>query len=156
MAVLRARYVLLSGCAIFRGMEHIAAQFGTSLDNDDFERTMTLLSADCSYAIGSETLHGPDAITGSYEANMIAGRKKLDELVWGQSRIEVLENGTCYVHFTDYLTHKGKSYTHRCKQRLEFNAAGKIAHIEHIHDVLEQDRLNAYYRSVGLPESGSS
>lgn len=124
--------------------------FGTSLDVDDFPTTAMLLSDDCTYDIGNEVLRGPDAICNSYEQNMIAGRKKLDKLEWGKSRIEPLNDNEYYVHFTDYLTHKGKDYTHRCKQKLTINNDSKITHIQHIHDEEEQLRLDDYYRSVGL------
>ena len=131
-------------------MEEIARQFGESLDKDEFDRTKKLLSSDCNYIIGKEILVGPDRICSSYEQNMIEGRKKLDVLEWGQSRIERINNSEYFVHFTDYLTHRGKKYTHRCKQKLTVNKDGLISQIEHIHDQEEQDQLNNYYREVGL------
>lgn len=131
-------------------MKETAIQFGQSLDNDQFEATAKLLAPDCRYAIGDDVLTGPVSICESYERNMIAGRKKLDVLEWGQSRIEAISPSEYFVHFTDYLTHKGKSYTHRCKQKLTVNEGGLITAIEHIHDQEEQDRLDQFYREVGL------
>ena len=128
----------------------IAVLFGRSLDHDEFDRTRDLLSSDCKYVIGDEVLTGPDAICSSYEQNMIAGRKKLDQLEWGKSSIEKINDAKFFVHFTDYLTHQGKSYTHQCKQLLTINDQLKITSIEHIHDQNEQDRLNTFYRKVGL------
>lgn len=133
-------------------MKEIAERFGQSLDNDEFNSTKELLSPDCKYIIGDETLIGPDDICGSYEQNMIEGRKKLDDLEWGKSRIESISDSEFFVHFTDYLTHKGEQYTHRCKQRLTLHESGKIVLIEHIHDQEEQDKLDEYYRRVGLKE----
>ena len=124
--------------------------FGNSLDADDFDLTRSVLSADCKYHIGEDVLNGPQSICDSYEQNMIAGRKKLDKLEWGKSHIEEVSKNRYYVHFTDYLTHQSKSYTHRCKQKLTTNDLGKIILIEHIHDQDEQDRLNNFYKSVGL------
>ena len=131
-------------------MKEIASQFGHSLDQDDFEATKKLLSPNCRYLIGEKTLIGPDAICQSYEQNMIEGRQKLDVLEWGQSRIEELGDSEFFVHFTDYLTHKGLKYTHRCKQKLSIDQDGQITRIEHIPNQEEQDRLDAYYRKVGL------
>ncbi|MCB0700852.1 MAG: hypothetical protein H6551_05470 [Chitinophagales bacterium] len=131
-------------------MKQIAQQFGQALDKDDFATTRALLTDDCVYVIGDETLTGPVAIANSYEDNMIAGRKKLDKLVWGESRVEPVSDNEYYVHFTDYLTHQGKEYTHRCKQKVTVNLDNKIERIEHIHDEDEQARLDEYYRSVGL------
>ena len=130
--------------------ETIAQQFGNSLDQDNFAATQKLLSKDCKYHIGSEVLSGPIDICNSYEQNMIEGRKKLDQLVWGKSRIEPIGDSEFYVHFTDYLTHKGIAYTHRCKQKLIINLDGQISQIIHIDDLEEQKRLNDYYISVGI------
>jgi hypothetical protein len=130
-------------------MKSIAVQFGRSLDRDDFEATRLLLSDDCIYSIGEQVLRGPEAICHSYEKNMLEGRQKLDQLIWGDSSVEPINQREYFVHFTDYLTHKGASYTHRCKQRLTIEA-GKIIQIVHVDDEVEQQRLNEFYRSVGL------
>ena len=130
--------------------ETIAQQFGNSLDQDDFEATQKLLSKDCKYHIGSKVLSGPIDICNSYEQNMIEGRKKLDQLVWGKSKIEPINEFEFFVHFTDHLTHKGITYTHRCKQKLLINHNGQISQIIHVGDPEEQERLNDYYSSVGI------
>ena len=81
---------------------------------------------------------------------MIEGRKKLDVLEWGQSVIKQITNTEYYVHFTDHLTHKEKSYTHKCKQKLTIDEDGLITKIEHVHYQEEQDRLDQFYKTVGL------
>lgn len=131
-------------------MQHIAKLFGTSLDQDDFETTKTTLSKDCVYDIGSETLVGATAICNSYEQNMIEGHKKMDKLEWGKSWIEPISSSDFFVHFTDYLMHKGETYTHRCKQRLTIEN-DKIVKIQHIHDEEEAKELRAFYDRVGIP-----
>jgi len=131
-------------------MKEIAMQFGESLDNDNFDATKKLLCQNCKYIIGDEVLIGPETICQSYEQNMLEGRKKLDVLEWGKSSIESINDSEYHVHFTDFLTHKGKSYTHKCKQKLFINDEGQIMSIEHIHDQEEQDRLDNYYKEVGL------
>lgn len=80
---------------------------------------------------------------------MITGRKKLDKLEWGESRIESLGDNQFFVHFTDYLEHKGKAYTHHCKQRLTISGS-KIEKIEQMDDLDVQARLTTYYEGVGL------
>ena len=127
-----------------------AQQFGTALDEDDFGEAKKLLSENCTYDIGGEILEGPSAIVGSYEKNMLEGRAKLDELVWGKSRVESLEDGRVAVYFTDYLKHKGLAHIHRCRQFLTFDEAGKIVHIEHGNLPGEPERLKTFYQSVGL------
>lgn len=127
-----------------------AILFGHSLDNDDFKTTGELLSPDCIYFIGTTTLVGPSDITGSYEKNMIEGKAKLDELEWGKSWAEQINDTEFFIHFTDYLKHKGISHVHRCKQKLFFGKNGHIIKIEHIHNEEEQKKLDDFYRKVGL------
>lgn len=128
----------------------IAALFGNSLDQDDYETTRNLLSSDCIYIIGDAIILGAEKIAQSYEDNMIEGKKKLDQLEWGQSEIEAINETDFFVHFTDYLTHKGKAYTHKCKQKVTVGPHNKIVKIEHIDDPIEQENLDHYYKSVGL------
>lgn len=128
----------------------IVKKFGNSLDQDDFKMTASFLASNCSYRIGDTELKGPAEITGSYEQNMLEGRKKLDKLEWGQSAIEPINAKEFYVHFTDYLTHKGETYIHKCKQKIIFNELNLIIKIIHIDDPIEQNKLNDYYKRVGL------
>ena len=131
-------------------MKEKAIQFGKALDQDDFATAESLLSEDCHYYIGEETLIGPKAICDSYEQNMLEGRQKLDELVWGNAEIEVVSDLEYIVHFTDYLTHKNQKHTHRCEQQLTFNTQGKIISIHHINNQKEQIALHDFYVKVGL------
>ena len=130
-------------------MLDIAIKFGKSLDNDNFERTKELLNEDCIYVIGEDRIVGPERICKSYEDNMIEGRKKLDLLEWGTSKVQKASDTEWIVHFTDHLTHKNLQYVHRCQQRL-FIEHGKIYRIEHIDDSEEQSRLDEFYQKVGL------
>ncbi len=130
--------------------EKLAIEFGEALDADDFPRAKELLSNGCEYLIGDQHLVGPDQIIQSYENNMLEGRRKLDDLVWGPSRIERIDDDSFFVHFTDYLTHRGQSHTHRCKQKITFDRSGQISRIDHIDDAEERSRLNSFYASVGL------
>ena len=129
-----------------------ARQFGAALDADNFAMAAECLAQDCVYLFGNEVLTGPVAICDSYEQNMIAGRAKLDELVWGESRISVHSELECDVHFQDYLKHKNQSHVFRCRQRLTFGETGTlIVKIQHIDDAAETAALHAFYKAVGLP-----
>lgn len=130
--------------------KEIAIQFGQSLDNDEFNLTKSLIGSECKYLIGDDVLIGPENICNSYEQNMIEGRKKLDILEWGKSSIESINDSEYYVHFTDFLTHKGKSYIHKCKQLLLINDERQIISIKHIPDQEEEDSLDYFYKEVGL------
>lgn len=132
-------------------MKTIAENFGNALDKDNFEMVKTLLTTDCEYFIGDTTLVGKDAIAGSYESNMIEGRNKMDKLEWGKSKIESINESEYFVHFTDYLTHKGETYTHRCKQKVSVNTDAKIFKIVHINNSEEQQKLTQFYKRVGIP-----
>ena len=128
----------------------LAAEFGNALDADDFQRMQQLLHAECVYFIGEQPIRGPELIAASYERNMQEGRRKLDELVWGPSRVERIDDHTFMIFFEDFLTHQGQSHTFQCRQKITFDPAGKIHRIDHIEDADERDRLNDFYRRVGL------
>lgn len=127
-----------------------AREFGLALDHDDFETAQNLLAENCEYDIGEKMLRGAAAIANSYEANMIEGRKKLDELVWGKCRVEWVGELKVLLFFTDYLKHRGKSHTFKCSQLLTFNSEGKIIRIDHRDIEGEPEQLRAFYLSVGL------
>ena len=127
-----------------------AARFGRALDQDDFETAKSLLSDSCEYFIGEDVLKGPQAIVDSYEKNMLEGRAKLDELEWGKSEVSQINERSYYVHFTDYLGHKGKKHIFRCKQLLNLDENGMIVLIRHISDEEEEGKLGAFYVKVGL------
>ena len=130
--------------------KEVVLQFGNSLDNDEYDIVRSLLDDNCVYFIGKDQLHGPIDIAKSYEDNMIEGRKKLDNLEWGRCTVEAINVSDYYIHFTDYLTHQSKSFTHRCKQKVTIGKQQKIVAIEHIEDPEAQNRLNKFYKSVGL------
>ena len=131
-------------------MREKAEEFGKSLDNDNFNKTKTLLSDHCVYNIGQLKLIGPESIINLYQQNMINGRKKLDKLEWGKSMVEDIKDNEFYIHFTDHLTHQSVQYTHKCKQRIRFGEDGKIIQIDHIDNPDETNKLNEYYQKVGL------
>ena len=120
------------------------------MNQDDFPAARELLTDDCVYYLGEEVLNGPENICSSYEQNMIKGRKKLDELKWGTSQIEDLGESKYLIHFVDYIKHQGIAYTHKPQQEVTVNSAGKILCIKHMEDPEEQDRLEQYYKKVGL------
>lgn len=124
--------------------------FGQALDNDDFKLAKSLLAQDCQYNIGEDLLIGPDQICSSYEQNMIEGRQKLDELKWGESEIEKLNEDEFIIHFTDYLYHQGQQHTHRCEQMVFVNNELHIESIKHIHNRVEEEKLDTFYRKVNL------
>lgn len=128
----------------------IAQRFGRCLDADDFGAVAELLASDCGYDTGKQTLSGRDQIVAMYEENMREGRAKLDELVWGESRVEVRGERCFDVVFTDSLKHRGLSHTYRCVQRLRFGDDGWIVSIEHVELAGEREGLLAFYEKVGL------
>ena len=128
----------------------VAQSFGIFLDQDEFAKMKELLAPDCTYFIHDEILEGKDTIAGLYQSNMEAGKKKFDELVWGESRVEALNENEFEVYFSDFLKHKGLSHNYNCKQKLTINNAGLITEIRHIELPGEREQLKAYYEKVGL------
>jgi hypothetical protein len=130
--------------------ETIAIQFGTFLDEDKFAEAQQLLHPNCEYLINGETLIGSQTIMDLYEKNSKEGHQKFDKLVWGKCRIETIDQDHYYVHFSDYLKHKGIEHTYRCKQKLTINDEQKITQILHCEIPEERKKLDAFYKQVGL------
>ena len=128
----------------------IAEQFGQTLDADDFVAFRALLHPECVYQFRDTMMNGPAEIAGSYEKNMVEGKKKLDKLVWGKARIEEVSERVFDVHFTDYLGHQGLEHTYRCKQRVTVHEEGSVIRIEHVDDPVESEKLKEFYQKVGL------
>ena len=81
---------------------------------------------------------------------MIDGRKKLDNLEWGQSTVQIINEKEFYINFTDYLTHNDQKHTHQCTQKIRFDDRGLIIQIIHQDNEKETNELNAFYKKVGL------
>ncbi len=128
----------------------VAQGFGKALDHDDFASVKGLIRPDCVYTVGESTHTGPDAIAASYEQNMTEGRARLDEVVCGQSVVEAVGENEFLIHFTDHIKHKGKSFIHRCKQKITIGDDLRIVRIEFINDDNEAKRLQDFYEQVGV------
>ncbi len=128
----------------------IAERFGQYLDADNFQEAIKLLAENCQYNIGAETLVGPEKIVKSYEDNMIEGRKKLDELIWGKSWVDQISDEEFIINFTDYLKHQGESHIHRCQQKIWIDDDNRIKMIVHLKNEEEETKLADFYVRVGL------
>ena len=133
-----------------KSKETVARAFGQTLDRDDFAEFAQLLADDCIYEIGDQVLRTKESIAGLYEQNMLEGKKKFDELVWGQSRIESLNANEFEVYFSDYLKHRGIEHRYHCKQRIRINDALLVDQIVHFELPGERAALEAFYAKVGL------
>ena len=134
----------------FRKPIQIAEEFGKALDQDNFEQLKKLLAPQCTYCIGDVKLIGPEAIANSYERNMLEGRETLDELAWGESGIEAVDDYEFILHFTDHLKYRGHSFIHRCQQRVVVGEDRMIIEINYVENVAEANKLNDFYKKVGL------
>jgi hypothetical protein len=127
----------------------IAEAFGRALNCDDFAALRELLDPECAYAVGQENFEGPEAISESYEFNMLTGREQLDDVVWGESGIEEIGNNEFVVYFTDHLKLNGHSFIHRCRQQIAISEEKFVTRIQHIPDPQELQRLGEFYDRVG-------
>ncbi len=130
--------------------EQVAKAFGTFLDEDDFPAVKRLLEEDCLYEINGETIKGKDKIVDLYQANMLEGRQKFDELKWGRSKIIKLNEYEFEVHFSDFLKHKGIEHNYNCKQILKLGDSNLIHKIIHVELPGQKEALKAFYKAVDL------
>jgi hypothetical protein len=133
-----------------RSTEETARLFGQYLDEDRFDAVLELLIDDCEYDIGNQLLTDKESIVNLYKTNMEEGHQKFDHLEWGKSRVKKINDHLYEVYFSDFLTHKGETHNYNCKQLLSINARSLIFKIEHVELEGEREKLNAFYKRVGL------
>ncbi len=128
----------------------IAIKFGHYLDEDRYEDVLPLLIDNCIYEIGDETYQDSKEIVNLYKTNMLEGKQKFDQLIWGKSKVVVLSKDQFEVHFTDYLQHNGVDHTYQCKQLLTVNDQLKINKIKHVEFPEARAAFEAFKKKVGL------
>ena len=131
--------------------EKTAKLFGQYLDDDNFQAVKKLLLENCLYEMGNDkTMISRDQIIDTYQTNMEEGHQKFDKMVWGKSKLKKLNEEEYEVYFSDFLTHKGITHNYQCKQKLVVNDDNLIVKITHLELPEEKEKLNAFYKKVGL------
>lgn len=133
-----------------------AKEWAAALDNDDFERLPEMLSPDCVYRSPQGVLTGARDIVMSYQSNSVWARHTFDSISW-DSECELEPEGTVLITFVDITDHRGEHHVYRCLQRVGFDEATRIDHIEHIAIPEEEEALSAFFDRMGITrEPGSS
>jgi hypothetical protein len=125
-----------------------ASRFTAALDADDFEGIRPLLAGGCVYDTSKETLIGPDAVIASYRKNGESARERFAEIEYESAVVEAGPSRAT-VEFTDHLTARGERHTYRCRQRLRFDATGRIVAIAHEELPGERARLEEFLLRIG-------
>jgi len=127
----------------------VAERFAAALDREDYAAAAACLAPDCEYVIRGRVLRGPEAVLASYREAGEWGAGKLDEVRY-ESSVRAGPGGGATVTFVDHLEHRGARHTHRCEQRLEFAADGRIRRIEHVDLPGEREALEGFFSRVGI------
>jgi hypothetical protein len=124
----------------------IANRFAAALDAEAYENALLLLDADCVYESPDGTLIGPESIIASYRANGDRARSRFDEITYSSA---VEESGVEFViTYTDRLRLGDRRHQFRCRQRVRFNAEGRIVCIRHEEIPGERERLREFEGEV--------
>jgi ketosteroid isomerase-like protein len=132
----------------------IARRFAQALDREDYAAAASCLAPDCEYAIRGRVLRGPEAIVASYREAGEWGAGRLDGIRF-ESSVRAGDAGGAVVTFVDHLEHRGERHTHRCEQRLEFEATGLVRRIEHVDLPGEREALEGFFARAGIASKGS-
>lgn len=114
-----------------------------------------MLAPGCRYdltraAFTSEgTRVGPAAIVASYQQHDARARRLFDTVEYS-SVVEAVDGRRAVIRFTDVLAAKGEQHTYQCRQRVTFDADGRIVAIvqEDIPD--ETAAVRAFLERVGI------
>lgn len=126
----------------------LATAFAQCLDRNDFAGARRYLADDCRYSYASQNLIGPEAVLASYEQNYLSAKDQLDEIVF-ESRIEPISESVMRTHYTDKIRKGESRHEYRCAQDLRI-AGDLIAEITHVELPGENERLKAFFASIGI------
>lgn len=133
----------------------IARRFAAALDVEDYKTARALVSVECVYDIGKETLNGVDAIIDSYARNGEQAKVRFDAIEYASS-VEQTGPDSAAIGFTDRVCLGGAWHEYHCRQHLSLNDAGVITSIRHEEIPGERDRLIAFETEKKQGRSGES
>lgn len=133
----------------------VARQFAAALDVEDYTTARALVSAECVYDIGKETIVGVDAIINSYARNGEQAKVRFDAIAYA-SCVEQTGPESAAIEFTDRVCLGGAWHEYHCRQHLSLNDAGVITSIRHEEIPGERDRLIAFEAKKKQGPSGRS
>jgi len=124
----------------------LISEFASSLDAEDYQRTLSLLAGHCIYDSPTGQLTGPVAIVSSYREPGDLARERFDSIVY-RHRVVPLGEGWYQIEFIDELVAGSRSHVFRCNQRVRIDK-GQIVRIIHEEIPGQRDRLNAFMQSL--------
>lgn len=125
-----------------------AERFASALDREDYAAAEACLAPDCEYHIRGMVHAGPAAILASYRAAGEGAAARFDSVRY-ESSVRPAPDGGAVIGFVDHLERRGERHTHRCEQRLSFDASGRIRRIEHVDLPGEREALAAFLAGAG-------
>jgi len=121
----------------------IASRFAAALDAEDYSTARRLLADTCVYRIGAETIAGPDAIIDSYRRNGESAKQRFDAVEY-VSDVELVDQSTAAIAYTDRLRLGNQWHEFRCRQRVRIGADGLVEEITHEELPGERERLKDF------------
>jgi len=121
----------------------VTTQFAMALDTEDYATARTLLSNDCLYEIGAQTLIGIDAIVASYQKDSNEAPKRFDAIEYA-SAVESTGTNTAVIKFTDRVRLADEWHDYYCMQHVTTNHDGLIGSIRHEEIPGQRETLNAF------------
>jgi uncharacterized protein len=126
----------------------VARRFARSLDEEDYEVAIALLSRDCLYQCRDNQMRGPAEIIASYQASAELARASFDGIAY-ESAASALTATEARIDFADHLRRGERHLVFRCWQRLKVDEAGLIVEIEHFDLEGQRDALKALMEDEG-------
>jgi hypothetical protein len=126
-----------------------AAVFARALDADDFDGAESMLAPGCVYVFRGARIEGAAAVMAPYRENGARALRLFDEVRY-ESSVVSAEGDEATLGFVDHLRKGEGRLVHRCHQRLRFDEAGKISHIEHVDLPGEREALKAFCEAFGI------
>lgn len=126
----------------------IANTFANSLEERDFESLAKILAPECAYFSGLGLIDGSEKILSSFVRNVAIGRFHLPHQVWTESQVEIGNEFSAAIFFTDFLKSQKELHVFRAKMELTLRTPGVIERMEFQVTPGEQKALDDFYQRI--------
>lgn len=128
----------------------LAADLAQALDAEDYGAVGLRIAEDCVHETATASVQGAESIVASYAAAGAWAKRTFEDVRY-ENRVEVLDDRSAAVEFTDYLLSAGHGWhRYRCRQEFTFGDDGRVIRIVHRELPGEREALNAYLARCGI------
>lgn len=125
-----------------------------ALDADDYETAAGVMADRVVYAVGGQTLTGPEDIVASYREASEMAHRLFDEVGYDHEVIATDDPNVFRVSYSDILTVGGETLTHRAEQQVTVAPSEGVVEIVNVELPGEREKVDEFLARHGLSREG--